>query len=477
MNLSKPFNQLIRKPLLLIALLLLLSQVFSIYTSSMPLTDAGGTGLKRDVNVIYIYSKSCFNCEQSEPVIRQTIEESQKSTGIRINLKETDFHSPEGMEYVRKFGISSVPAIIIDNHTVIRFEDFGGDTRELKEILKSKLGEAIKYKPPLEMERTVERIENERDIIRVQTCITNIGNEPLRINLSGGICEGVKIVSGDGSWSGTILPGERHCVTCNVTIDNNVKYLPAQVIEYIDSDGKQTIICPETPTMLIKKLSAITVFLAGLAAGVNPCLLAIMVFIATATLSSKGSHGEILIRILSFCAGLLVVYILMGIGFLTLLEYIPSFEEMIRTALIVILGLLSLWEFYDAYETYKYGSRDSVFKQFLRKFKPFYNKFHVIANFILGLVFGLIKMPCVGGIYIAILGAMIYTKDTGSLLAYLLIYNMGVILPLLFIGLIITLGMKPEKVDEFRHKHRVKIKVFTGIVLALLASAFLLGYL
>jgi cytochrome c biogenesis protein CcdA len=58
------------------------------------------------------------------------------------------------------------------------------------------------------------------------------------------------------------------------------------------------------------RLSAPTAFVAGLIAGINPCLLAVMAFIAGTTLSAAGRRLDILTRIAAFCGGLLTVYLL-----------------------------------------------------------------------------------------------------------------------------------------------------------------------
>jgi cytochrome c-type biogenesis protein len=51
-----------------------------------------------------------------------------------------------------------------------------------------------------------------------------------------------------------------------------------------------------------------------------------------------------------------------------------------------------------------------------------------------------------------------------------MIYNLGIALPVLLTGGIIALGMSPEQVDHFRNKHRVAIRLITGITLLVLAS-------
>jgi cytochrome c biogenesis protein CcdA len=67
--------------------------------------------------------------------------------------------------------------------------------------------------------------------------------------------------------------------------------------------------------------------------------------------------------------------------------------------------------------------------------------------------------------YIAIIG-MISSHGFASFgLIYLLIYNLGIALPVLLLGGIIALGLSPVQVDNFRNKHRVAIRLITGITL------------
>ena len=75
------------------------------------------------------------------------------------------------------------------------------------------------------------------------------------------------------------------------------------------------------------------------------------------------------------------------------------------------------------------------------------------------------RAPCVGGIYIAIIGIISSQGFASSGLVYLMIYNLGIALPVLLLGGIIALGMSPEQVDHFRNKHRFAIRLIAGITL------------
>jgi len=71
--------------------------------------------------------------------------------------------------------------------------------------------------------------------------------------------------------------------------------------------------------------------------------------------------------------------------------------------------------------------------------------------------------------YVANIGAISSQGSASSGLVYLLIYNLGIALPVLILGGIVTLGMSPEQVDQFRQRHRVAIRLLTGITLIALA--------
>jgi cytochrome c-type biogenesis protein len=71
--------------------------------------------------------------------------------------------------------------------------------------------------------------------------------------------------------------------------------------------------------------------------------------------------------------------------------------------------------------------------------------------------------------YIAIIGMISRHGYASSGLLYLVIYNLGIALPVLLLGGIIALGMSPEQVDHFRNKRRVAIRLITGFTLIAMA--------
>jgi cytochrome c-type biogenesis protein len=214
--------------------------------------------------------------------------------------------------------------------------------------------------------------------------------------------------------------------------------------------------------------SAATVFVAGLLAGFNPCLLAILAFLASSILAITGRRKDILAMVVAFSLGMFMVYIVFGVGLFSVLQE-KATAATFRSVLAAILLVLGLMQLEDARRLQ--GGGTSLFStDWTKKYVH-----GVVASqrlssyFLLGVLFSLVRAPCVGGIYIAIIGMISSQGYASSGLLYLVIYNIGIALPVLLIGGIIALGMSPEQVDHFRNSHRVAIRLITGFTLFAMA--------
>ncbi len=221
---------------------------------------------------------------------------------------------------------------------------------------------------------------------------------------------------------------------------------------------------------ILPELSLPVVLVAGLLAGFNPCLLAVMAFLASLTLSAKGNRTELLKIVGGFCAGIFVMFMVVGMGLLGVIKQQPEIKDTITLLLVVLVGLLGLWHFYDAYHL-KVHDRSS-FKtsgSFLQLVEGIEHRNTVMVSFLAGAMFSIIKAPCVGAVYFAILDMLITQGKIADGAIYLGFYNLGVILPVLILGIMLAFGLSPERVNDLREKRRVEIRLVTGAVLLLLA--------
>lgn len=215
-----------------------------------------------------------------------------------------------------------------------------------------------------------------------------------------------------------------------------------------------------------------TVFAAGLLAGFNPCLLGILVFLAASVMSSSGRRRDLMMMIISFSLGIFTMYFLFGLGMQHFLQARTAANGF-RIALTFFLVVLGLMHVEDARRLNK-GVNSMFRTDWVMKYvEAGVNGRKLSSYFLIGALFSLVKAPCVGAVYLAILD-VISAKSYAEGSVYLLFYNLGIVLPIILLGGFIALGMSPEKVDKFRKDYRAALRLVTG--LALLALAPLIYY-
>ncbi|MCZ7400380.1 MAG: sulfite exporter TauE/SafE family protein [Candidatus Methanoperedens sp.] len=222
------------------------------------------------------------------------------------------------------------------------------------------------------------------------------------------------------------------------------------------------------------QLSVPSVLVVGFLAGFNPCLLAILAFIASVTLATTGRRRNVLLIVIVFSLGIFTTYLIVGIGILRIFEQSPSLQVTIRNFLAILIAFLGLWHVYDAYHLRK--NTESTFytpKAFIRLTESITKKVSLPATFFMGALFSLIKAPCVGAVYFVILDMVRSGKGAGY--AYLAAYNFGVVLPVLVLGAAIAFGLNPEKVEKFRKEKRAAMRLVTGVTLLVIAVLMYAG--
>jgi len=218
-------------------------------------------------------------------------------------------------------------------------------------------------------------------------------------------------------------------------------------------------------SMSIYTLSA--VLAAGLVAGFNPCLLGILVFLAASVLSSAGRRRDLVMMVLFFSLGIFTMYFLFGLGMQRLLQA-EAMAAGFRYALTIFLVVVGLLHIEDARRLS--SGKESLFRTdwTMKYVEAGLDGGRLSSYFLIGALFSLVKAPCVGAVYLAILDLIsAQSYLTGSV--YLLFYNLGIILPIIVLGAFMALGLSPEQVDAFRKDHRAKIRLATGLALLMLA--------
>ncbi len=325
-----------------------------------------------------------------------------------ITLVKYDYFTDEGHRIIKEYKVKSdIPSVII-GHTVIGYKTYDGDTGKLDRMIREALANTSTNESIIQNINQYQNNSNNN----LSTNNLNSSNQTNQsFNLTGGISD--------------ISLGQLSLSTVSM------------------------------------------VLAAGLIAGFNPCLLGILVFLAASVLSSAGRKRELITMIISFSLGIFTMYFLFGLGMQHLLQG-EALESGFRYILVVFLVVLGLAHVED-WRRLRAG-KNSLFRTdwALKYVKAGVTSGKHSSYFLIGALFSLVKAPCVGAVYLAILD-LISSKSYFEGSVYLLFYNIGIILPIIILGGFIALGMSPEQVDAYRKDYRAGIRLVTGIALLALA--------
>lgn len=226
----------------------------------------------------------------------------------------------------------------------------------------------------------------------------------------------------------------------------------------------------------LEKISPFLLLVAGILAGFNPCLLAVMAFLASVTLVKHGRRKEMLKITLGFSAGIFTMYMLAGMGILIIVNLLPDIQGSFIETSVLIIFLLGLWHIFDAYWLKKHARTTFRTPKPLKNFMGKMDQNNlVLLSFLSGSMFSLVKAPCVGAIFLSLLSILATKTDILRGTLYMGIYNLGLLLPVIALGLLLAFGLSPSKVTEFRERWRVEIRLTTGIILISVARLMQLG--
>ncbi|WP_158301448.1 cytochrome c biogenesis protein CcdA [Methanocella paludicola] len=426
------------------------------------------------VDVVLIYSHGCVACERARPVTAQALSYLNNSSSIKVNYVEYIDNSREGLEYFERYHLKGVPSMIINGNTVVGPDEFGGDSGVAYNLILQKIRDASDYTVPVIIDRTMVRDPSNATLINVANMIRNEGNESVFLSFSDGEDNGINVTSGNAKWEGTIPAGGSVSLAYNATV-SGLDRTQSPKISYMDSGGAHVVLLPEDMVPGSYSFDLLTLLIAGLVAGFNPCIIAILIFIAAEVASATGNKLDIILNVAVFCLGILAVYLVIGAGLFEAVSIIPSIAGYLEYAVIGILLALATYAFYNAYQRYTGKAVGSATRGLIASVKPLYTKYRLAGSFLLGGLFGMIKMPCAGGIYLAILSKIILSKEILEGVVYLLVFDIGVILPVLALGLLLALGFGTERMEKLRAQHAVLLHALNGAILALLAAAFVLN--
>lgn len=229
-------------------------------------------------------------------------------------------------------------------------------------------------------------------------------------------------------------------------------------------------------------LGPLTVFLAGLVDGLNPCALAILVFFI-AYLAAGGYKGrQILFVGGAFTLGVFLTYLAVGLGLYQVLDRLGDALPVagrwlygLTALLCLVLAALSFADFLKA----RQGQVEEMVLRLPDRLKQRARAVvrrgqrmsaYILGALVTGLLISLLELACTGQLY---LPTIVFVVSVPALraraVAYLLLYNLAFILPLGVVFAMTYFGTTSLQLGILLQKHAAAVKLGTALVFLLLA--------
>ncbi len=416
-------------------------------------------------SIIVFFDPDCSHCKDADRVLDRI----EGQFGDRILISEYDSNTATGIKMMDGYGIVEIPSMVVQEREIILYSDYENNLSKLENLLVSSINNAL-YDPEIEVYKEISPVKlNPGENVTVTVSMANKKNITTDVILIDSYPDFFRIIEGETAWNGTLSPGEARNITYAARVDpkapsGNHKIEGAQ-ISYRSGDAEKSAVSNTVIIRIAVVLTLFTVFLAGLVAGANPCLFAVVAFMAAMILSNTGKKSEVMKFIVIFSFGIFLVYLLTGIGLLSFASDLSSLN-LVLGAITIALGVMHIYDYFYIKIKAKSLFESSRFMKGVMERMVKENS--VLSALGLGALFSLVKAPCVGAIYLTILNLIAVQKAELEGIVYLCVYNFGVILPLLIIGTAIVVGLSPTKVDRFRKEKRAMIRLVTGIILVVL---------
>lgn len=213
------------------------------------------------------------------------------------------------------------------------------------------------------------------------------------------------------------------------------------------------------------------VLTSGLLDGLNPCAIAILLFFVSLLYVVRRPRGEVLQMGILYIYAIFLVYFLIGLGLMQaiILSGQAHLLAIVGAYLVIALGLLTL----GGLIIKPLGVVTRTPHIFWERAKPFLLRATLPSAFAGGLLVGLCTFPCSGGIYVAILGLLSTQTSYLGGLAYLYLYNLMFVLPLVAI----LVGIQNRKVSRrlatWEMTHRSSARLLSATLMIAIGAVIL----
>ncbi len=268
----------------------------------------------------------------------------------------------------------------------------------------------------------------------------------------------------------TVAGGAAHRVRNVVIVSSLVLVTMALAVYY-------GFIHPHAPmagmTEYLPSVTLGTVVVGGLIDGINPCaftvlLLFVTAMLATLQVSNAADINAARARIVSmgsiYIASVFLTYLALGVGLLATSALFSRFHAPARIGAVLAIGM-GLWLLKDVFLP-DLGPRLAAPKVVGQWTVDAARKATIPALIVGGFLIGLCTVPCSGAVYLAVLSLLSLQESALVGFAYLVLYNLMFILPL--VVLLIAASARPTLNRlahwNLHHKEWVRLALGAGVV-------------
>jgi len=199
-------------------------------------------------------------------------------------------------------------------------------------------------------------------------------------------------------------------------------------------------------------------FLTGLISGLSACMLLLLSVVGT-SLTMVESRSKYLIISLGLIGGIIIAYLIVSFIFLIVINAlnIITYLKYIFGAILLGLGIWQIFEF-KREKSIIFGTHPkikSIWRDFIERNSGIY-------AFAVGLTFSFIKIPCFGASYLEIL---FISRDDPLLAMHIIIYLIGLLIPIIGVLIAVRIGFQSEKLNQIRLNYRSHLRLLSGCLL------------
>ncbi len=210
----------------------------------------------------------------------------------------------------------------------------------------------------------------------------------------------------------------------------------------------------------------------GLLDSVNPCAFAVILLLLAFLFTIRKQRGRILALGGIYVAMIFLVYFAIGLGILSTVRLSddPHFVARVGSYLLIGLGVLNLIE----YRWPRFPIKLHMPAIAHKKINQLLKVATVPATVGVGLIVGLCTFPCSGGVYVSIITLLNAQTTLAWGVAYLTLYNILFILPLIVILLVVGNRVTAKRLATWERQHALGLRLWFGLVMVGLGVMMLL---